>query len=134
MKLSQQELSSALRLSWWRKSSTTPDLWTPENRHLGQAAATSLVIQDVLSCDIRVRTIVGPVDGARPSPVGEHYVNVYRSNPIDLSDYVLPHGHKLEPNIAVPHGSERAHLLAKSDVSVAYESLLNALRVNGIRI
>ena len=87
MKKRQTDLVEALRKSWTRGTSYSPERWTEKNPAVGQCAVTALIVQEELGGEI-VR--VAAVMSSECSE--EHYYNLVDGEVFDATREQFPSG------------------------------------------
>lgn len=107
------ELEQAIRASWTREISESPDTWSDDNPAYGCCAVTAMVVRDYLGGDLVIGGVVK--DGVR---IDRHVWNVLPSGlAVDLSRDQFRAGEQYEApqplnETTVPGTTERYELLA----------------------
>jgi hypothetical protein len=115
-----EQIEIALKKSWTRETSFCPDEWSEENPARGQCMVSALVIQDLLSGDLkRYRALLAGLEE-------KHYVNVLIDGQVvDVTREQYPASIEFEESEPSLHGfmSIREKLLADAGTKRRYELL-----------
>ncbi|MGB4957801.1 MAG: hypothetical protein WBO49_05095 [Candidatus Saccharimonas sp.] len=121
---SREAVAQAVRSSWSKETSASPDEWTPDTPALGQCVPTSLVVQDLLGGDLE--RLATQRNGSRET----HYRNILPDGEtLDVSRDQYPEDQQFVP--APVEGDVREYVLGNENTRRRY-ALLRELALRAL--
>jgi hypothetical protein len=116
---------AALRTSWAKDTSYSPDEWTPANPARGQCKVSALVVQDYLGGEL------GRYRAVKDGVVEKHYFNVFDGGAIidtTIGQYEGRGQFEQIPNNLKGHSTVRDKVLADEGTAVRYRLLAQRVK------